>query len=54
VVERGNYGFGYDPIFFIPALGKTMAELTMDEKNQVSHRANAVRKAIPIILALIK
>jgi len=36
--ERGTGGFGYDPIFFIPELGRTMAELDMDEKNRVSHR----------------
>jgi XTP/dITP diphosphohydrolase len=53
-LERGKHGFGYDPLFFIPALGKTMAELNMEEKNQISHRAMAVRKAIPIILGLIK
>ncbi len=39
---RGENGFGYDPLFFIPELGKTMAELSADEKNKVSHRANAL------------
>ncbi len=43
--ERGSHGFGYDSIFFIPHLSKTMAELTMAEKNQISHRAQAVRSA---------
>lgn len=52
--ERGENGFGYDPIFLIPEFGKTMAELNMDEKNRVSHRAKAVAKAIPIILELLK
>lgn len=47
--ERGSNGFGYDPIFFIPALGRTMAELSMDEKNRLSHRALAIRNAIPIL-----
>jgi XTP/dITP diphosphohydrolase len=42
---RGNNGFGYDPIFFIPELGKTMAELTLEEKNRISHRARAAEKA---------
>ena len=42
---RGTQGFGYDPIFFIPELGKTMAELTLEEKNKVSHRARAAMKA---------
>jgi XTP/dITP diphosphohydrolase len=41
----GDRGFGYDPIFFIPGLGKTMAELTLEEKNRVSHRARAAEKA---------
>ena len=43
--ERGTNGFGYDPIFLIPALGKTMAELSMDEKNRLSHRARAIQNA---------
>ncbi len=42
---RGAHGFGYDPVFFIPALGKTMAELTLSEKNKISHRARAAEKA---------
>ena len=42
---RGNNGFGYDPIFFIPELHKTMAELTLEEKNRISHRARAAEKA---------
>jgi XTP/dITP diphosphohydrolase len=41
---RGTGGFGYDPVFFISDLNKTMAELTLDEKNQISHRAQAVRE----------
>jgi XTP/dITP diphosphohydrolase len=41
---RGNHGFGYDPIFLYPPLGRTFAELTSDEKNRVSHRALALRK----------
>ena len=40
---RGEHGFGYDPIFYYPLLGKTMAELTPEEKNRVSHRANALQ-----------
>lgn len=39
----GENGFGYDPIFFVESLGKTMAQLTKDEKNKISHRANAIR-----------
>jgi XTP/dITP diphosphohydrolase len=40
---RGTGGFGYDPVFFVSSLGKSMAELTTDEKNSVSHRGNALR-----------
>lgn len=47
--ERGTGGFGYDPIFFMPELGKTMAELEMNEKNTRSHRARAVIAAMPIL-----
>jgi XTP/dITP diphosphohydrolase len=47
--ERGHNGFGYDPIFYIPDLGHTMAELGMDEKNRLSHRARAVQNALPIL-----
>jgi XTP/dITP diphosphohydrolase len=47
--ERGAGGFGYDPIFLLTELGRTMAELEMDEKNRVSHRARAVMNALPIL-----
>ena len=47
--ERGNNGFGYDPIFLLPEMGLTMAELTMDQKNRLSHRARAVKAALPIL-----
>ena len=47
--ERGANGFGYDPVFLVPELGRTMAELSMDEKNRLSHRARAVLNAIPIL-----
>jgi XTP/dITP diphosphohydrolase len=43
VVPRGSLGFGYDPLFLLPHLGKTMAELSIDEKNRLSHRAAAFR-----------
>lgn len=46
---KGDNGFGYDPIFYLTELGKTMAELSMDEKNAVSHRGLAVRKARRIL-----
>jgi XTP/dITP diphosphohydrolase len=43
LAPRGTKGFGYDPIFFLPEFGKTAAELTPDEKNRFSHRAQALR-----------
>ena len=43
--ERGSGGFGYDPIFLLSELGKTMAELTLEEKNRLSHRARAIINA---------
>ena len=42
---RGNYGFGYDPIFLVPELGKTTAELAPEQKNRISHRGRAAQKA---------
>jgi XTP/dITP diphosphohydrolase len=42
---RGQNGFGYDPVFYVPQLGRTTAELSMEEKNRISHRAQAARKA---------
>lgn len=42
--ETGGNGFGYDPLFYIPSKGKTFAELTSQEKNEISHRANALIK----------
>jgi XTP/dITP diphosphohydrolase len=51
--ERGIGGFGYDPIFLIPELGHTMAELSMDAKNRLSHRARAVIKAKQILEELL-
>jgi len=46
---RGEQGFGYDPLFFSPALGKTFAELSQEEKNRISHRAQAVSKLRPLL-----
>jgi XTP/dITP diphosphohydrolase len=42
--QRGTNGFGYDPVFYVPEKGWTMAELSSDEKNKISHRANALKK----------
>ncbi|MBE9514191.1 MAG: RdgB/HAM1 family non-canonical purine NTP pyrophosphatase, partial [Chloroflexi bacterium] len=46
---RGENGFGYDPIFYLPEMGKTMAEVSFEVKNQVSHRAQASRKAREVL-----
>lgn len=51
--ERGTGGFGYDPIFFIAELNQTMAELGMEEKNRLSHRARAVMNVMPILKKMI-
>jgi XTP/dITP diphosphohydrolase len=45
----GNHGFGYDPIFFLPELNKTMAELPPEVKNRVSHRGRAAKKAARLL-----
>jgi len=42
--QRGNNGFGYDPIFYVPSLEKTFAELSSDEKNSISHRKESLEK----------
>ena len=49
---QGGGGFGYDPIFFLPDLGCTMAELSLEEKNRVSHRAAAARAAEALLATL--
>ena len=46
---RGEQGFGYDPVFYLPELGKTMAELPLEIKNQVSHRGQAARKVYQVL-----
>lgn len=48
--EKGRQGFGYDPLFVIPALGKTLAELPLEEKNRISHRG----KALAALKAVLK
>ena len=52
-VERGSNGFGYDPIFYMPELRCTMAELKDSEKNEISHRARALKAARSILEDLI-
>jgi XTP/dITP diphosphohydrolase len=51
--EIGKNGFGYDPIFFVPHLNKTIAQLTPEEKNAISHRGNAIRKLKPLLTKLM-
>lgn len=47
--EKGEGGFGYDPVFYLPEVGKTLAQLTFDEKNKISHRARALEKIREIL-----
>ena len=56
IIDRpiGENGFGYDPIFFLPQLGETVAQMTPDEKNAISHRGNAIRKLKPLLDKLLK
>ncbi len=46
---RGSDGFGYDPVFFFPPLGKTFAELRAEEKSQYSHRGKAFRRLLEVL-----
>ena len=47
--ERGEGGFGYDPVFLVPSCGQTFAEMSLDLKNRISHRGKAIDKAIEVI-----
>lgn len=49
---RGSGGFGYDPLFYLPELRRTMAEISLDEKHSLSHRGRAFRALLPQLLAL--
>ncbi len=51
---RGTNGFGYDPIFLYPALGRTTAELPPEEKHRISHRGRAARAAREVLVRLIE
>jgi XTP/dITP diphosphohydrolase len=51
--EIGTNGFGYDPVFFVPHLNKTVAQLTPEEKNSISHRGSAIRKLKPLLKELL-
>jgi XTP/dITP diphosphohydrolase len=52
--EMGTNGFGYDPIFFVPKLDKTVALLSREEKNAISHRGEAIRKLKPLLKKLLE
>ena len=52
--KTGKNGFGYDPVFYVPELEKTMAELTIKEKNKISHRALALDKAKVILRQILE
>jgi XTP/dITP diphosphohydrolase len=51
--ERGTNGFGYDPVFFLPQYGRTMAEISSVIKNRISHRALAALAALPLLYQVI-
>ncbi|WP_138752433.1 RdgB/HAM1 family non-canonical purine NTP pyrophosphatase [Paenibacillus sinopodophylli] len=46
---HGDGGFGYDPLFWVPSLNRGMAEMTKEEKQQISHRGEALRKLLPLL-----
>jgi XTP/dITP diphosphohydrolase len=52
--QAGENGFGYDPIFFVPKLNKTVAQMASVEKNAISHRGNAIRKFKPKLEELLR
>lgn len=52
--RRGKEGFGYDPVFLVEDFGRTLAEMNSVQKNRISHRAQALRNAIPILKELLK
>ena len=49
---EGNNGFGYDPVFYLPSYRQTIAQLPLEEKNSISHRSDATRKAVVILKRL--
>lgn len=52
--RQGSNGFGYDPVFYVPDKGMSMAELSSDEKNMISHRANALKKLDVILDSILE
>lgn len=51
---RGRHGFGYDPIFYLPEFGRTMAQLDPATKNRISHRARALQAALPLLRRMLE
>ncbi len=49
---QGTEGFGYDPVFYLPSFGRTLSQLAMEEKNRISHRADAAYRAVPVLQRL--
>ena len=54
VKKKGKNGFGYDPVFFVPHIGKTFAELSSAQKNKISHRGIALQKLRKILINVLK
>ncbi|MFL6555831.1 MAG: XTP/dITP diphosphatase [Bacillus sp. (in: firmicutes)] len=52
--RRGSNGFGYDPVFYVPEKGLAMAELSSEEKNEISHRANALKKLEVVLDSILE
>lgn len=50
---EGTEGFGYDPVFYLPSFGRTIAQLSMDEKNRISHRGNATGRVVSALRELL-
>ncbi len=53
-IPAGSGGFGYDPVFYIPRLGQTLAQVPVDQKDRISHRGRAARRIRPILRQLIE
>jgi XTP/dITP diphosphohydrolase len=53
LAESGSGGFGYDPVFYVPEYGATMAALPQEVKNTISHRARAIQAAVPYLIELL-
>jgi XTP/dITP diphosphohydrolase len=54
LAPQGTHGFGYDPVFYLPGYGRTMAELPAEVKNRISHRARALQAARGLLDALLR